>query len=115
MPRASTIRCFCGCARERLYQRLSRANSQAREYTDVLRGARLPLGIRVIAGSDSSAWVEMHSSRGKEWRVFDRRGAEVAVVSARPTDQVAVVYRDRAYAIRRDPDTGVEEVVLLRW
>jgi hypothetical protein len=101
--------------RERMFQRLSRANAQARAYTDVLRGARLPYGIRVIAGSDSSAWVEMYAPSGREWHVFNGRGRKVAVVTARPTDEVAVVFTDRAFAIRRDPDTGVEEVVLLRW
>jgi hypothetical protein len=57
----------------------------------------------------------MYAPSGREWHVVNGRGRKVAVVTARPTDEVAVVFTDRAFAIRRDPDTGVEEVVLLRW
>lgn len=98
-----------------VFGHLKERNPAAKQIADALRGAKYPLVRGIQVGSDSSVWLQMDSQHGVRWMVLDGRGNRISVVSPRPTDDIRVVGKDHAYAIRRNDDTGNEAVVLLRW
>jgi hypothetical protein len=98
-----------------LYTRLKDRNPDARGIANQLRGVSYPLARGLLVGTDSSVWVEMNSSNGPQWLILDSRGRDLRTVTVNKTDEVMVVFRDHAFAARRDPDTGDEALVQLRW
>lgn len=98
-----------------LFARLKDRNPDAKSIANQLRGARYALSRSILVSADSSVWVEMNTTSGPRWRVLDRHGRDLRTVTVNAMDEVMVVFSNRAFAARRDPDTGNEAVIALHW
>jgi hypothetical protein len=98
-----------------VFARLNGRHPEASSIANQLRGVNYTFAKTILAGTDSSVWVQMETPRGVQWRVLDARGRDVRTVRVDARDEVMEVFANRALAARRDPDTGDEVVVELRW